>query len=102
MQGLIGALVAAFAGIVLGFWLRAASNKAEKAQLERRTAELADEVAAARTELARVQAESAARAGFESLAAEREKTIASRRRSESVCAPNCRPGARRRAPRMRA
>jgi DNA recombination protein RmuC len=76
MQGLIVAIVAAFAGIVLGFWLRAVSNKAEKAQLERRAAELAEELAAARADLSRAQAESASRAGFESLAAEREKTIA--------------------------
>jgi DNA recombination protein RmuC len=76
MQGLIGAIVAAFAGIVLGFWLRAASNKAEKAQLERRLAELVEELLAVRADLSRVHSESAARAGFESLAAEREKSIA--------------------------
>jgi DNA recombination protein RmuC len=75
MQGLIGAIVAAFVGIVLGFWLRAVSNKAEKAQLERRVAELVEELLGARTDLSRVQAESASRAGFESLAAERERTI---------------------------
>ncbi|MGD0736546.1 MAG: DNA recombination protein RmuC [Terracidiphilus sp.] len=76
MQGLIGAIVAAFAGIVLGFWLRAASNKVEKAQLESRARELTDELATARNDMSRTQAESASRAGFESLAAEREKTIA--------------------------
>ena len=76
MQSLIAGIVAALAGIILGFWLRASSAKAEKAQWERRAAELADELTAVRSELVRVQAESAARAGFESLAAEREKTIA--------------------------
>lgn len=75
MQGLIGAIVAAFAGIVLGFWLRAASNKAEKGQLERRVGELSDELTAVRADQSRIQAESAFRAGFESLAAEREKSI---------------------------
>jgi DNA recombination protein RmuC len=75
MQELIGAIIAAFAGIVLGFWMRAASNKAEKAQLERRASELTEELVAARAEVTRLHAESATRAGFESLAAEREKTI---------------------------
>ena len=75
MQGLIGGIVAAFVGIFLGFWLRAVSGKAEKTQLERRTQELTQELAAARAELFKAQAESAARAGFESLAAERERSI---------------------------
>ena len=73
--GLINGIAAAFAGIVLGFWLRANSAKAEKEQLERRAGELTAELASVRGELAQAQAESAARAGFESLAAEREKTI---------------------------
>jgi DNA recombination protein RmuC len=76
MQGLIGAIVAAFAGIVVGFWLRGASAKAEKMQLQQRADELAAQLAAGRTELEKVQAESAGRAGFESLAAERQNTIA--------------------------
>jgi DNA recombination protein RmuC len=75
MQALVAGIAAAFVGIVLGFWLRVISGKAEKAQLERRAAELAGDLTAARGELARAQAESAARAGFESLAAERERTI---------------------------
>jgi DNA recombination protein RmuC len=86
MLALIAGMAAAFAGIVLGFWLRAKSAKAEKEQLERRTGELtaeltvvrgdlAAEVAGVRGELAQARAESATRAGFESLAAEREKTI---------------------------
>jgi DNA recombination protein RmuC len=74
MQALIAG-IAAFAGIVLGFWLRSHSTKAEKAQLERRAEELATELASVRSALAQVQAESAARAGFESLAAEREKAL---------------------------
>jgi DNA recombination protein RmuC len=75
MQALIAGIAAAFVGIVLGFWLRAASAKAERAQLERRAQELTSDLTAARGELAQVQTESAARAGFESLAGEREKTI---------------------------
>jgi DNA recombination protein RmuC len=75
MQGLIGGIVAAFVGILVGFWLRSASAKAERTQLERRAQELVDELSAARSELTRVQAESGARAGFESLAYERERTI---------------------------
>ena len=76
MQGLIAGTIAAFVGILVGFWLRTASTKAEKSILERRTQELTVELAAVRNELAQSQADSAAKSGFESLAAEREKTIA--------------------------
>ena len=55
MLPLIAGVVAAIAGILVGFWLRSAS---------------------AHRDLAQVQAESAARAGFEALANEREKTVA--------------------------
>ena len=55
MLPLIAGVVAAIAGIVVGFWLRSAS---------------------ARRDLTQVQAESAARAGFEALATEREKAAA--------------------------
>lgn len=73
---LIGGIVAALAGILVGFWLRGASAKAEKTQLQQRAQELAAELGAARSELQQAQAESAARAGFESLAGERERAIA--------------------------
>jgi DNA recombination protein RmuC len=76
MQGLIAGTIAAFVGILVGFWLRTASTKAEKSILERRTQELTVELAAVRNELAQSQADSAAKSGFESLAVEREKTIA--------------------------
>ena len=76
MLEVIGGVVAAFVGILLGFLLRGMSAKAEKAQLSQRAQELATETIAARAELARVQAESAARAGFESLALERAQAIA--------------------------
>jgi DNA recombination protein RmuC len=76
MQALIGGIVAAFVGILVGFWLRGASSKAEKAQREQRAQELTAELAGVRAALARAQSESAARAGFESLAAERAQTIA--------------------------
>jgi DNA recombination protein RmuC len=75
MLGVIGGVVAAFVGILVGFWLKAVAGKAEKAQLELRALELANELSVVRSELARTQAESAARAGFESLATEREKAI---------------------------
>jgi DNA recombination protein RmuC len=75
MQALIAGILAAFAGIVLGFWLRAASARAEKTQLERRIQEMTGELGALQEKLAQSQAEAAARAGFEPLAAEREKTI---------------------------
>jgi DNA recombination protein RmuC len=69
-------IIAALAGIVVGFWLRGASAKAEKMQLQQRADELAAQLAAGRVELEKVQTESAGRAGFESLAAERQNTIA--------------------------
>jgi DNA recombination protein RmuC len=75
MQALIGG-IALIAGILLGFWLKHISGKAEKAQLARRGEELTAELGGVRAELAKSQTESAARAGFESLAVEREKTIA--------------------------
>ncbi|MGA9670498.1 MAG: DNA recombination protein RmuC [Terracidiphilus sp.] len=75
MQALIGG-IALIAGVLVGFWLKLVSGKAEKAQLERRGQELTVELAGVRAELAKAQAESGARAGFESLATEREKVIA--------------------------
>jgi len=75
MQGLIGAIVAAFAGIVLGFWLRHFIAKWEQQRLERRGTEQTAELIAVRAELAQAQGESAGRAGYASLAGERAKTI---------------------------
>jgi DNA recombination protein RmuC len=82
MLELIGGIVAAFVGIVLGFVLRGMSAKAEKAQFDQRSMELAGELNAARAETnaargetARVQSESSARAGFESLAGERQRAL---------------------------
>jgi DNA recombination protein RmuC len=89
MQALIVAAIAVVIGGVFGYWLgksfaQAESRllgksltglEAEKILIERRTQELTGELAGVRGELAQTQAESAARAGFESLAAEREKTI---------------------------
>jgi DNA recombination protein RmuC len=76
MQALMAGIAAAFIGIVFGIWLKATSAKAEKAQLERRVAELGAELNAVRNELAQTQSESAGRAGFESLAGERARAIA--------------------------
>jgi len=75
MFELIGGIVAAFVGILLGFLLRGMSAKAEKALAEQRTQEFAVELTSVRAELSRVQAESATRAGFESLAGERAQAI---------------------------
>ncbi len=61
-------IVAAIAGILVGFWLRSASAK-------ERGAELTRDLTAAKSELARVQVESTAHAGFEALAAERGKML---------------------------
>lgn len=67
------AAIAAFIGILLGFLLRNASAKGERLQLQQRIDELGAAHASLRTELAESQALAAARAGFESLALEREK-----------------------------
>jgi DNA recombination protein RmuC len=75
MQELFWGGAAALIGILLGFWLRGLSASGEKAQREQRARELNDELCAVRSELANAQAVAAARAGFESLANEREKTI---------------------------
>jgi DNA recombination protein RmuC len=75
MQAWIAALIAAFAGIIVGFWLRSTSAKAEKGQFENRSAELTNELAALRRELVLAQADTAARAGFEALAVERKVAI---------------------------
>jgi DNA recombination protein RmuC len=69
------AIVALLAGILIGLIIRHISAKSEKALLEQRNRENVDALAAARGQLANAQAESAARAGFESLAAERARTI---------------------------
>ncbi len=62
--------------VILAFvWHRHTSLRAQKTSLEQRAEELNHELIAARVELADGRIESAARAGFESLAAEREKTI---------------------------
>jgi DNA recombination protein RmuC len=77
MVPLIAAAIAAIAGILVGFWLRGKSSRAENTQLEMRVAELARNLDAAKTELTQTQAESATRAGFQALAAEREKVLLS-------------------------
>ena len=68
MQPLIVGAVAAIVGILVGFWLRGASAAKRSAELER-------DLGSARNELAQAQAESAARAGFEAVARERERSI---------------------------
>src|SRR5215472_15703020 len=73
MQDFIAAL-AALAGILLGFWLRAVSARREKLQHETRLKEIAADLANARADLTQAQSVADARAGFESLAAERERT----------------------------
>ncbi len=80
----IVAVAALVLGVLLGFWMRGRSVQTEKAlaqadkgMLEQRARESAEALAALQAQLVRVQDESAARAGFESLAAEREKSIGS-------------------------
>lgn len=84
MLPLIAIAVAAIAGILVGFWLRGASARAEHAQLASRADELSRILDATKAELAQVQAESASRAGFQALAGEREKTLAATREDLQV------------------
>jgi DNA recombination protein RmuC len=83
MQASVVGILALLLGILVGFWLRNSSAKAEKSLLEQRMGDLeqrsreqAELLKSAQTALAQAQAESAMRAGFESLAAERGSTIA--------------------------
>jgi DNA recombination protein RmuC len=73
MQAFIS-VIAALAGILLGYLLRHASAKNEKAQAEQRVGQLATDLSVVRAELGQAQSLADGRAGFESLAAEREKT----------------------------
>jgi len=66
----------AVAVFFLGLWLGRAAKQNQLDQFAANERRLVDELATVRSEMERVRAESAARAGFESLAAEREKTIA--------------------------
>jgi DNA recombination protein RmuC len=68
MLPLIIGAVAAIAGILIGFTLRGTSAAKRSTELER-------DLAAARSEIAQAQTQLAARAGYEALAAEREKAI---------------------------
>ena len=65
MQALIAGIVAAFAGILVGFWLRSTFAKSEKAQAEQRTQELAGELALLRRAFVQAQSDAIARADLE-------------------------------------
>jgi DNA recombination protein RmuC len=69
------AVSALLAGLLLGFLLRGATARTERNEFERRVSELSAALNSAGTALTKSQEESAARAGFESLAHERERTI---------------------------
>lgn len=75
MQTLIIGAIAVLVGVMLGYLLRAIPEKAGRAQLLQRAQELTEQLATAKSDLGKSQSESATRAGFESLALEREKTI---------------------------
>ncbi|MGA9063187.1 MAG: hypothetical protein WB341_16190, partial [Terracidiphilus sp.] len=67
----VAVLFASLAGIV---WFRFSSAKQAKSLLEQRNGDLTNSLESARRDLAQAQSESAVRAGFEALAAERERT----------------------------
>src|SRR5215831_20580958 len=68
--------IALIAGVVLGYIIRSASVRRELALLEQRNRESLDALNALHKQLTQSQSESAARAGFESLAIERAANIA--------------------------
>jgi len=90
MQSVFVAIFAVCAGVALGYLLgkafaqaenrllreRQSGFETEKAIVERRAQELTAELNAVRASLAQAQADSAAHAGFESLAAERARSLA--------------------------
>jgi DNA recombination protein RmuC len=76
MGSSFAAVIAAIAGILVGFWLRGKSARAETGQSEMRVAELTRNLDAAKADITRLQADSVSRAGFEALATEREKALA--------------------------
>jgi DNA recombination protein RmuC len=69
------AAIALLAGTLLGYWMRTRAANSEKALLDQRNREATDALAAVQSQLAAAQSESAARAGFESVAVERAGTI---------------------------
>jgi DNA recombination protein RmuC len=69
------AVIVLLAGIALGYWVRANSARSEKDLLDQHNRELSDALNALRCQLTQSQVESAARAGYESLATERQKAI---------------------------
>jgi DNA recombination protein RmuC len=68
-------LIAVVVGIVIGFWVRTRSASSERVLLEQHAREAGEALAAVNARLVDVQNEAARRAGFESLASERERTI---------------------------
>jgi DNA recombination protein RmuC len=74
LPSMIGLCVALTIILAL-LWHRHASVRAQKASLEQRGVDLTSELSATRLELANSRIESAARAGYEALATEREKTL---------------------------
>jgi DNA recombination protein RmuC len=69
------AVSALLAGLLLGFLLRSVTARTERNEFERRISELSATLNSAGVALTKSQEESAARAGFEALAREREHTI---------------------------
>jgi len=65
--------ILALLGILVGYWLRSISARKEKQMLEIRAGDASAAVTALKAELTQAQSLAGARAGFESLAAERQK-----------------------------
>jgi len=75
MQTVVVGLVALTVGVLIGFLLRVILARSDQAESETLATERDRQLAEVREELVRTKAESAARAGFESLSIERENRI---------------------------
>ncbi|HET6170438.1 MAG TPA: hypothetical protein VFE01_09675, partial [Terracidiphilus sp.] len=75
MMSAVIAVAALVAGIVLGFILRGNSARSEKSLLEKQVSDNGQALAATQGQLMQAQAEAGERAGYQALAAERERSI---------------------------
>jgi DNA recombination protein RmuC len=76
MMTALASLAVLIVGGFLGYWIRSRTAQFETALLNQRTREAADAAERVRSELAKAQGDAARLAGFESVAAERERMVA--------------------------
>lgn len=72
---LTGIVLAMIVGVVLGFWLKSSSTRAERSLLEQRNSDLSAELKESKEAVALGKADSESKASFEALAIERQGVI---------------------------